>query len=316
MSRRPSVSLVPTLLAAVLLLPSLACHRAASLPAPADFAKQFSGENALAHVAKLVALGPHPSGSPELEQARGYIEAQLRSFGWTVQRQTFTDSTPHGPITFVNLIARLNGASAQDPRALVCSHYDTKYFAPPQVFVGADDAGSSTGALLELARVLSQTPDFARRFELVFFDGEEAISEFRWQSPPYDGLWGSRHYAHSLSADHRAHQFKLGILWDMMGKKDVTITLSADSPPDLARGIFAASTALGTREHFGYYGGNILDDHYDLHAVGIPTIDLIDFNYPPWHTPGDTLDKLSAESLSIVGQTSLYYLVQVAADFR
>ena len=316
MSRRCPVSFVQTLLAVALLLPALSCHQAAPLPAPADFAKQFSGENALAHVAKLVAFGPHPSGSPELEQARGYIEAQLKGFGWTVQRQTFTESTPHGPITFVNLIARPHGASAKDPRALVCSHYDTKYFAPPQIFVGADDAGSSTGALLELARVLSLQPDFARRFELVFFDGEEAITEFRWQSPPYDGLWGSRHYAHSLSADHRARQFKLGILWDMMGKRDVTITLSADSPPDLTRGIFAASVALGTREHFGYYSGNILDDNNDLKAIGIPTIDLIDVNYPPWHTPGDTLDKLSAESLAIVGQASLYYLVQSASDLR
>ena len=316
MFRRSPVPLVPALLAAALLLPALACRRAESLPAPDTFARQFSGENALAHVARLVALGPHVSGSPELEQARVYIEAQLKTFGWTVERQKFTESTPHGPIEFVNLIARPNGASPKDSRALVCTHYDTKYFAPPQVFVGADDGGSGTGELIELARVLARDPELARRFELVFFDGEEAISQFRVDLPPYDGLWGSRYYAHSLSKQGRAHQFKLGILWDMIGKKDVTITLSADSPPALARGLFAASTALGTRSHFGYYPGNILDDNYDLNAVGLTTIDLIDFNYPPWHTPGDTLDKLSAESLAIVGQASLYYLVQSAADFR
>ena len=285
MPRRFPVSLAPALLAAALLLPAMACHHAASLPAPDAYARQFSGDNALAHVAKLVALGPHVSGSPELEKARQYIEGQLQGFGWTVERQKFTEPTPHGPIEFVNLIARPSGASPKDPRALVCTHYDTKYFAPPQVFVGADDGGSGTGALIELARVLSRDPDFARRFELVFFDGEEAISQFRVDLPPYDGLWGSRYYAHSLSKEGRAHQFKLGILWDMIGKKDVTITLSADSPPNLARGIFAASTALGTRSHFGYYPGSILDDNNDLNTVGVTTIDLIDFNYPPWHTP-------------------------------
>ena len=313
MPRRPPVSLASTLLAACLLLPALACHHAATLPNPDAFTKQFSGENALEHVSKLVAFGPHPSGSPALEQARRYLETQLGGFGWTVERQKFTEPTPHGPIEFVNLIARFGDASPKEPRALVCTHYDTKYFAA-QSFVGADDGGSGTGALLELARVLARDKDFARRFELVFFDGEEAISQFQVDLPPYDGLWGSRHYAHALSAAGRAHQFKLGILWDMIGKKDVTITLPPDSPSRLAKGIFAASEALGTRQHFGYFRGNILDDHYDLNAVGVPTIDLIDFNYPPWHTPGDTLDKLSAESLAVVGQASLYYLVQTAPD--
>ena len=315
MFRRPTVPLAPTLLTAALLLPALSCQRASPLPAPDVYARQFSGENALEHVAKLVALGPHPSGSPEIEQARRYVEAQLDGFGWTVERQKFTEPTPHGPIEFVNLIARFKGTDARVPRAIVCTHYDTKYFAA-QNFVGADDGGSGTGELIELARVLARAPDFARRFELVFFDGEEAISQFRVDLAPYDGLWGSRHYAHSLSADHRAHQFKLGILWDMIGKKDVTITMPPDSPSTLAKGIFAASQALGTRQHFGYYSGNILDDHYDLNAVGVPTIDLIDFNYPAWHTPGDTLDKLGSQSLAIVGQASLYYLVQAVPDLR
>ncbi len=198
-------------------------------------------------------------------------------------------------------------------RALVCSHYDTKRFDDPGVrFVGANDAGSSTGALLELARVLALDPGFARKFELVFFDGEEGVITI----DDNDGLYGSRHYAADLRKSGRARQFKLGILWDMMGDRDLTITLSPNSPPQLARGIFAAADALGTRAHFGFFHGDIVDDHVPLNAAGIPTIDLIDFDYPPWHTAGDTLDKVSAESLEIVGRATLYHLCQVASELR
>ena len=298
-----------------ILSPLTGCRSDPPPPAPDAFCREFSGQRAFDQVAKLVAFGPRPSGSPELEQSRRYIETELRALGWTVERQKFTDPTPHGPIDFVNLIARPAGSSPDDARAIVCTHYDTKWY-DTQRFVGADDGGSGTGALIELARVLAMKKDFARKFELVFFDGEEAIREFRYESPPYDGLWGSRHYAHALSADQRAKQFKLGVLWDMIGKKDLTITLSPDSPSKLAQGIFDASDALGTRSHFGYFRGDILDDHHDLNIIGIPTIDLIDFNFPAWHTPGDTLDKVGPESLQIVGQATLFHLCKVGRELR
>ena len=285
-------------------------------PTPETFCKEFSGQRAFDHVSKLVAFGPRPSGSPELEQSRQYIEEQLRASGWTVERQRFTDPTPHGNIEFINLIARPADARPADARVIVSSHYDTKYFARYR-FVGANDGGSSTGALLELARVLAQDKSFARRFELVFFDGEEAITNFSVEKPPFDGLYGSRHYANALVADGRADQYKLNVLWDMMGDKELNITLSPDTPAKLAQGIFAASEALGTRSHFGYFHAGITDDNYDLdHRTKIPTIDLIDFDFPPWHTPSDTLDKVSAESLQTVGQATLYYLCKAAPDLR
>ena len=261
----------------------------------------------MAHVQHLVLLGPRPSGSPKLEEARHYLEGQLGSSGWSVERQTFTDPTPHGPIQFINLIARFKGASADNPRAVVCTHYDTKWF-DTQSFVGANDGGSGTGALVELARVLAADPGYARRFELVFFDGEEAIREFRVDRPPYDGLYGSRHYAHALSASGGAKQRKVGVLWDMIGDRNLNITLPLNSPANLVQGFFAASAALDTRRHFGYGQGDILDDHVPLNGAGIPTIDLIDFDFPPWHTPADTMDKISAESLQTVGQATLYHL--------
>ena len=94
-------------------------------PAPETFSKEFSGQRAFDHVSKLVSFGPRPSGSPELEQTRQYIEEQLRATGWTVERQRFTDPTPHGPIEFVNLIARPADAGPKDARIIVSSHYDT-----------------------------------------------------------------------------------------------------------------------------------------------------------------------------------------------
>ena len=109
------------------------------------------------------------------------------------------------------------------------------------------------------------------------------------------------------------NRYRGGILWDMIGDRDLTITLPPDSPPaELARGIFAAADALQVRNHFTYSSEDILDDHSPLNAIGIPTIDLIDFDYPPWHTAGDTMDKLSAESLQTVGAVTAYYLAEFA----
>ena len=149
-----------------------------SCAAEAKIWEEFSGEKALAHVQQLVDLGPHPAGSDAIEKARDYIEAQLRHSGWQVTRQAFTDDTPRGKIHFVNLIARFAGdANPTSSSLLLCSHYDTKLFDTIR-FVGANDGGSSTGLLLELARVLGQHPTLARKVELAFFDGEEAYENF------------------------------------------------------------------------------------------------------------------------------------------
>lgn len=266
-----------------------------------QLAGRFSGENAFAHVQALVDFGSRPSGSEALKLSRKYLEEQLAKFGWVVTRQAFTDQTPRGPVEFVNLIAHFPGGKESGVRSLVVSHYDTKIFDTIR-FVGANDGGSSTGALLELARVLAMRPALARKTELVFFDGEEAVSSFT----DTDGLYGSRHFAQQLG--NRAHEFKFAVLWDMIGDKNLGVTLPEDSPPALAAGILEAAQALGCRENFSYYKGSIYDDHAPLNAVQIPAIDLIDFEYPPWHTAGDTLDKISAESLRKVGAVTVLFL--------
>ena len=268
--------------------------------------EEFSGENALRHVQQLVDLGPRPPGSDALEQARGYITKELEGLGWRVTRQSFTDSTPRGNVTFVNLIATFAGAKTQ-PVFLLCSHYDTKFYDTER-FVGANDGGSSNGVLIEIARVLAMQPQLAAKAQLVFFDGEEAYVNFT----DTDGLFGSRYFAKQLVAEGKAKQFRGGIVFDMVGDRSLTVTLPPDSPVEITRGIFAAAEALNVRKHFTYSETSILDDHTPLNEIGIPTIDIIDFDYPPWHTPEDTMDKISAESLKIVGSVAARYLVEVA----
>ena len=282
-------------------LPSILCAEPPR-SAQAKVWEEFSGDKAMAHVQRLVDLGPRPPGSDAIEKSRDYIESQLRLSGWQVTRQAFTDDTPHGKVRFVNLIARFPGQGRAAPAFLLCSHYDTKMFDTIR-FVGANDGGSSTGLVLELARVLGQHPNLAAKVELVFFDGEEAYENFS----ETDGLYGSRYFARQLESNG-AKQFRAGILFDMVGDRSLNITLPADSPVEMARDIFASAEALKLRSYFSYFDREMTDDHTPLNAIGIPTIDVIDFDFPWWHTADDTIDKLSAQSLQIVGSVAFYYL--------
>ena len=282
----------------------------ATLVAKAETPKvweEFSGEKAFAHVQRLVDFGPRPTGSKAIEKSRDYIQDELSRSGWQVTRQGFSDDTPQGKIQFVNLIAQFSGhGKPASPLFLLCSHYDTKMFDTIQ-FVGANDGGSSTGLLLELARVIGLHPNLARKIELVFFDGEEAFEQFSQT----DGLYGSRYFARQLQSGG-TKQFRGGMLFDMVGDRGLGITLPADSPAESARNLFAAAEALKLRNDFTYLGRELIDDHVPLNASGIPTIDIIDFDYPWWHTADDTMDKISAQSLQIVGSVALYYLSEFA----
>jgi len=205
------------------------------------------------------------------------------------------------------LIAHFSGqGKPASPRFLLCSHYDTKIFDTIR-FVGANDGGSSTGLLLELARVIGEHPDLAKNLELVFFDGEEACEQFSEK----DGLYGSRYFARQLQSGG-AKQFRGGLLFDMVGDRSLGITLPTNSPAEMARDIFAAAEALKLRNYFTYLGRELIDDHVPLNAIGIPTVDIIDFDYPWWHTADDTIDKISAQSLQTVGSVALYYLSEFA----
>ena len=277
---------------------------------PLDIWTEFSGLRALDNVRAQVEFGPRPAGSPELAKAREQITLTLQACGWNTDAQEFTAQTPNGPIRMVNIIGRFplergNKAGSSTQNIIVASHYDTKLFRTI-AFLGANDGASSTGALLELARVLALDPGLAAKVELVFFDGEEALQQFT----ETDGLYGSRYYSTQLRETGRAAQFKCGIVWDMIGDKDLTITLPQDSPKELTMSLLA-SAELQCKKAFRIFERPMLDDHVPLSQIArIPSLDVIDFEYPPWHTADDTLDKLSATSLQTVGSVTLHYLKQ------
>ncbi|MBI2152345.1 MAG: M28 family peptidase [Candidatus Rokubacteria bacterium] len=268
------------------------------LPSPVAAGSAFDGGAAFAHVERLVGFGPRPAGSEALARARRYIVGELKKVGVRVSEQPFTAQTPDGPIPMVNVIAELPGRRPEV--ILVGGHYDTKFFSN-FAFVGANDGGSSSGLLLELARALAQRP---REFTywIVFFDGEEARRD--WSAT--DGIYGSRHLAESLQRDGRARQLKAVVVVDMIGDRRLDIRREANSTPWLTDLLWGSARRLGYRAHFLDETLAVEDDHAPFLRAGIPSALLIDFDYDPyWHTAEDTLDKLSPRSLQVVGDVLL-----------
>jgi glutaminyl-peptide cyclotransferase len=277
--------------------------------ASGDIWTAFSGAKALAEVEKQVAFGPRPAGSQALSAAREHISGVLRANGWTVELQAFAAQTPHGVLQMTNVVARFGPTSATQTttqKAIVGSHYDTKSFSTI-LFVGANDGASSTGALLELSRVLASDPALAGQIELVFFDGEEAVQQFS----ETDGLYGSRYYASQLRESGRAAQFKFAVVWDMIGDRNLTVTLPLDSPKDLTQRLLSSAEVLQKRSVFRIFDRPMLDDHVPLGLIAkIPSLDIIDFEYDAWHTADDTMAQISSESLETIGAVTLHFLKQ------
>ena len=272
-----------------------------SRPAPSP---AFDGAKAYEHVREVVAFGPRPPGSGALQATRGYIRKQLAALGIEVVEQAFDADTPVGRLKMVNVIARIPGTSPE--RIVFGGHYDTKIFREFR-FVGANDAGSSTAFLLEWARVLKARKN-AFTSELVFFDGEESTRP-EWLDP--DNRYGSRHYVQTARRDGTLGQIKAMILVDMIGERDLQIKREAESTRWLKDVIWAAAKRLKHGAVFVDEETPIEDDHMPFLAAGVPAVDLIDLDYAPWHTAGDTLDKVSARSLQIVGDVLLAALPEI-----
>ncbi|MGB6222440.1 M28 family peptidase [Haloferula sp.] len=274
-------------------------------PIPSDLADSFSGENAYQHVANVVAFGPRPPASEGFEKTLQYLETTLASFGWQTTRQKLRAATPDGPTDFTNLIAR-HSTAAPHPEStpvLIGGHIDSKKLPFP--FVGANDGGSSTGVLLEIARVLSSQPAAAAQIELVFFDGEEA---FRPNITPSDGLYGSKYFAHDLST--RRSWPSIGIVLDIIGDPNFPLFYNPEAPPAFAEAVTDIATTLAFKNPVVLAPGPIIDDHVPLQNTGLPCLHLIgDFSQMTyWHQPGDTLDKVDADMLEKVGKLTLRFL--------
>jgi len=268
---------------------------AAALPVAAA---DFSGTSALEFTRRAVELGPRPAGSEANRKLQTYIvaqlNAQLKTSGAEITEDPFTAQTPKGPIAMKNIIAKFHGKSG---RAIaITGHFDTKLF-PGRNFVGASDGGSSTGFLLELSRVLAHQPR-ADDVYLVFFDGEEAIRE-EWIDP--DNLYGSRHLADKWRQDGTLTRLKALINIDMIGDKNLDIKQETQGNAALRKLVWNAATELGYGAYFQNDQQAEEDDHMPFVKLGVPAIDIIDIDYPPWHKDTDTMDKLSARSFDIVG---------------
>lgn len=267
------------------------------------------GQTAWAQTEAILALGPRPPGSAGLQAVRDRLREQLTAAGWVCAGQAFERSTALGVVKFENLRARFPAGDAdpwQRPVAgLLCAHMDSKWFKH-EVFLGADDAASACGAILEIARVLAeQRPRQAKQMELVFFDGEEA---FDADITAFDGLYGSRHYASEWPAAVAKPRF--GVLLDMIGHKDLAIRLPSDTPESLREAVLAAAKKERAGKFFGVARGPITDDHVPLNRAGIPTVDIIgDFGSRRWwHTTADSIQNISPESLDVSIRVTLRLL--------
>jgi glutaminyl-peptide cyclotransferase len=267
-------------------------------------ATTLSGEKAMEHVRAQVAFGPRPPGSPQLQKCREYIEQQMRGYGYRMEKDTFTAQTPYGPITMQNLIAK-KGNGERGIIALA-THYDTKLMEGKN-FIGANDAGSSTGLLIELARVLAENKA-PLDYWFVFLDGEEAFVE--WST--FDSTYGSRHLASRWKNEAVAPKIRALILLDMIGDKDLGIWYDTNSTPSLMDLVWDTASKEGLKSILSQTRGSVLDDHIPFLDAGIPSVDIIDLTYGPensyHHTLQDTLDKVSSESMEKVGKLVLAVL--------
>lgn len=263
-----------------------------------------NGSNALKRVAELVNMGPRDAGTEGGLQAAAWLVDMLKHMHLSAGMDIFTNDTPSGPLVCRNVLAEIPAQEKTGDWIVLISHFDTKSGIPK--FVGANDSGSSTGLLLEMARILGTSPLRHDNVLLGFVDGEECRIEYG----PRDGLHGSRRLARQLV--HESRHVQAVIVMDMIGKPNVKVTLPMNGSPALTQMILASARDLGVSEHFGLFDGGMLDDHQPFLDAGFPAVDLIDFSFGSahglndyWHTPQDTMDKLSDASLTVVGRVVL-----------
>ncbi len=273
----------------------------------------FGGARAYEYLKRLCAIGPRPSGSPGMAKQQKYLAEHFKKLGGRVEFQRFRVPDPRDgrPVSMANVIVRWHPNKAD--RILLCAHYDTLPFPlldetnPRGRFVGANDNASGVAVLMELAHEMAEM-ELNYGVDYALFDGEEYIFDRR------DRLFlGSeyfaRRYAEEQSQQRPKYRYRWGVLLDMIGDADLRILQERnclwwrDTRP-LVADVWATAARLGVREFVArpMRDADFIDDHVMLHDIGrIPCIDVIDFDYPPWHTQGDTPDKCSPLSLAKVG---------------
>jgi len=272
--------------------------------------QHFRGDKALEITRSFVAIGPRFVTGPGHARAEQFLREQFKRD--KVEEDTFTANTPIGPVAMRNFLVRFPGK--KDGVIVLATHYETNYPLRTTGFVGANDGGSTTGMLIEIANELrGQMKDGTLNgysVWLAFLDGEEAIES--WQGT--DNTYGSRHLAAKWGQDGTLKRIKAFLLADMLGDKDLDVQKETQSTPWLIELVARAARNTGHAKYFFAKEQAEEDDHLPFLKRGVPSIDIIDADYGPhtqskpdgWHhTAEDTMDKISAKSLTIAGDVFL-----------
>lgn len=269
-------------------------------------ARSFDGERAFNDVEYQVELGPRVPTSQAHAQVISWLEQELALSGWDPKLQLTT--VMNHPM--VNIIGSRKAATKNNyPWIILGAHYDSRLYADRdpkpelriQAVPGANDGASGVAVLLELARVIPE--DIPLNIWLVFFDGED-----NGNIPGWDWILGSSGFVNILEGKPAAV-----VIVDMIGDRDLNIYFEKNSDLTLSNEIWFVAQDLGYSSHFiPLEKHRILDDHIPFLDAGIIAADIIDFDYPPWHTTEDTIDKISANSLEVVGDTLYHWIIQRA----
>ena len=268
---------------------------------------KIDADFAYSMVEKCTAIAPRGNGTAGTVKCVNMISGELRKLSLPVTVDKWKDTTPEGNIEFTNIMTTIPGKSSDF--VLIGSHYDTKKLASVPDFAGANDGGSSTGVLLGMIKAIAehkQKPPLTLKF--LFFDGEECFIEYS----DTDGLYGSRHLADKWKQGGTLKKCRAVVLLDMIGDKDLNITVPAGADEKLTKTLLDIAAKQGVSDFFGTFKSDIIDDHTPFQKEGIPTIDLIDFEFGKsnryWHTKADTMDKISKKSLETVGNAAIELL--------
>lgn len=284
---------------------------------------RYDADRAFGYLEKICDIGPRVSGTPGMERQRAMLNDFFQRRGCTVEEQAFEVRHPltGDAVTMANLIARFG--SDRPKRFLICAHYDTRPFPdrdpvdPRGVFLGANDGGSGTAALMELSHHLDELPADVG-VDLVLFDGEELVYDN--DRDPY--FLGSTHFARQYAENPPATPYRAGVLLDMVGDAELQLYLEINSwryAREVARDIWSTADRLGVDAFQMRTRHEVRDDHLPLNQIAkIPTVDIIDFDYPRpgfrvqsyWHTRQDVPENCSGESIVAVVYVVHQWLMQ------
>ncbi len=284
---------------------------AGKLPVP-------SAARAYGYLQKICRIGPRYSGSRGMTEQQALLAEHFVRLGARVAYQSFDAADPltGEPVRMSNLIVTWDPKSTE--RVLIGCHYDTRPFpdrdrnTPRGIFVGANDGASGVALLMELGHLMARLP-VSRGVDFVFFDGEELVVDDRGKY-----FLGSTHFATEYRDHPPAYRYAAGVLIDMIGDRDLDVFQEKSSlrlAPGVTHGVWAAAKAAGVREFHRSERHEVNDDHLPLNEIArIPTCDVIDFDYPYWHTSLDRPDRCSGESLAKVGRVLIRWLSLPAAQ--